>query len=214
MNNGLSLSFILSCRDKLKHAAFTMIELLVVIVIIGILSGMGIAQYKQMVRKAQIAKELAELKQDLTNANLSRIDLQDKHATEEEEMAQARIERDVVVKAIQVTRNILQKPVREITGHNCYACLCRGRDLSNMPDNSPCLHYWNKLRTEMEKATGIDLSLLKRDIWGIPHLIDENQGERGLNCSRDTIYIIGRDKVLEADEWMRIPLYKPLCPSG
>ncbi|PID70474.1 hypothetical protein CSB37_02185 [bacterium DOLZORAL124_38_8] len=40
-----------------------MIELLVVIVIIGILAGMGIAQYKQTVYKAQEAKALAEMAQ-------------------------------------------------------------------------------------------------------------------------------------------------------
>ena len=43
-------------KIKTKSKAFTLIELLVVIVIIGILSGIGIASFRDYTNKAELAK--------------------------------------------------------------------------------------------------------------------------------------------------------------
>ncbi|PID70790.1 hypothetical protein CSB37_00370 [bacterium DOLZORAL124_38_8] len=60
--NRTALAFKQFARGLVK--GFTLIELLVVIVIIGILSGMGIAQYNSYVDKAQRAKLSAQITQE------------------------------------------------------------------------------------------------------------------------------------------------------
>ncbi|PID70660.1 hypothetical protein CSB37_01070 [bacterium DOLZORAL124_38_8] len=65
-------------QSLFKALGFTLIELLVVIVMIGILSGMGIAQYKKYTEKARLAKAQAAAVQFKHQALAANASLNDK----------------------------------------------------------------------------------------------------------------------------------------
>ncbi|MDQ1284213.1 MAG: hypothetical protein QG620_561 [Patescibacteria group bacterium] len=148
-----------------KQKAFTLIEILIVIAIIGILAAVV-----------------------LVSLNSSRD--KSKYAKAEQEMAQ-------FAKAMEMAQIMTRKPLREITGSNHSAGPCfasSGKYLKDIPDTDPCYTSWVSAITKLGVAAGTDLSDLKRDPWGSPYMLDENEGEFSTNpCRLDKVFTAGPD---------------------
>lgn len=150
-------------KENNKNKGFTLIELLFVIAIIGILSSVVLASLGSARNNSKYARTQAELRN--------------------------------FIKIIEIARGESSKTLLEITGSGCSRCACSG-DLRNISDTSTCYLNWVNVLTKVQTASdGIvsGLDRLKRDPWGSPYLLDENEGEGG-NCARiDNIRTAGPD---------------------
>jgi prepilin-type N-terminal cleavage/methylation domain-containing protein len=162
-----------------KKSGFTLIELLVVISIIGLLSSIVLTNLAQAKRKAQYAKAQAEITQ------LQQVFL-------------------IVTGETGRVLGVERRPGRPpgITESGSTSWLCREvagapADLRNLPDDHPCMQNWISALTKIEQTSGgmfTDLSRFRRDPWGSPYILDENEGEQAADpCRRDWIGTVGAD---------------------
>lgn len=162
------------------NRGFTLIELLVVVAIIGLLSSVVFASLNS-----------AKLK-----AMYSRTQLEQKN----------------FINIVEIVRGESNKTLRQITGSGCSLCtVCEG-DLRNIPDSHACYTRWINVLDKLQLSSGglvEGLDKMKRDPWGSPYLVDENEGEFPANCPRkDTIRTAGADGVRSTsdDQSYTIPL--------
>ena len=111
------------------------------------------------------------------------------------------------------------KTLLEITGSGCSDCVCRGRDIRNIPTSDSCYTQWLSALTAIQNATagtvlGIDNML--RDPWGSPYTLDENEREGTPpppDCRLDTIRSAGPDGIWgnSDDGGYTVPLSRD-CP--
>jgi len=150
-------------QAKQKYeAAFTIVELLIVIVVIGILAAIIIVAYNGVQANARTAK----INEDI--ANLQKAIL-----------AARNTQGDVAL------RYVTQSTA---TGANCWS-KSSGTDLAALPTTDGCWTAYFSALSKISAASGINVTKLV-DPWGRPYYIDENEGE-GANpptaCTKDNI---------------------------
>ncbi|MDP4011661.1 MAG: prepilin-type N-terminal cleavage/methylation domain-containing protein [Candidatus Roizmanbacteria bacterium] len=151
---------------RLNVGGFTLIELIVVIGIIGILATIGMSSYANIQKKAKETKVASDLKE--------------------------------IKKAIESARITTGQTLGQITGNYCSACsTCWGAgDLRKVPDSHLCAVRWLNAVTTISTKGLIGVEDIRRDSWGSPYWLDENDGEYAGNlCRIDTIASPGPDGI-------------------
>ncbi len=125
----------------------------------------------------------------------------------------AKIEADLApfIKAVQLGRILEEKTLREITGNGCSDCVCRtGEIIYNFPETHSCKTNWEDLLNRLSESSNIDLENIKRDPWGSPYLLDENEGESESNlCRRDKLRSAGPDGIVGTADDIKSPIEIP-----
>jgi prepilin-type N-terminal cleavage/methylation domain-containing protein len=140
-----------------KQPAFTIVELLIVIVVIGILATISIIAYtgiQQSARKAKINADLTQL------------------------------EKAIIVARNNTGKTFGEITGVYYTLAACMS-LAAGTDVASLPDTHSCKSRYQLTLTRISDASGINVKSLL-DPYGRPYLIDENEGEGG-NCNRDVV---------------------------
>lgn len=155
-----------------KQTGFTIVELLIVIVVIGILAAITIVAYSGIQDRAQRSR----ISSDLRNLE---------HA-----IHLARNDRATVLGTI--TGNF----------GTASACVSKanGIDLAALPRTDSCWTTYLSTLDLISTASGQNVRNLV-DPWGRPYFIDENESEGGVsNCTKDSIGAYKRPHV--ATDWM------------
>ena len=145
-----------------KQTGFTIVELLIVIVVIGILAAITIVAYNGVQDRANKAKISSDIRQ-ITSAI---------HAARQME-----------------GKNLRDITVSNSTGSPCWS-KATDTDLATLPDTDTCITTYKLTLSRLSAASQANLPDL-RDPWGRPYLIDENEGEGG-GCGRDTVAVFKR----------------------
>ena len=123
--------------------------------------------------------------------------------------AKAQIEMNEFVKTAIIAQGESGKTLLEITGSGCSDCVCRGRDIRNIPTSDSCYTQWLSALTAIQNATA-------GTVLGIdsPYTLDENEREGGpTDCRLDTIRSAGPDGIWgnSDDGGYTVPLSRD-CP--
>lgn len=94
-----------------------------------------------------------------------------------------------IFKQIEVARNDYNVPLISLGG-GCSDCACRtGTDLSALSSSHACI-------TSMASFFSvIGMSVLPRDPWGSPYLMDENEMESGGCATHDALFSAGPNRI-------------------
>lgn len=143
----------------MRQRGFTIVELLIVIVIVGILAAVVIVAYTGIQDRARAAKIQADEK-SLVKAIISARDSTGKTL-------------------LDITGNIW-------TADNCYS-QPNGTDLAALPVADACWATYLQALEDISIASGSNVRNMK-DPWGRPYYIDENEGEDTVSpCQEDII---------------------------
>lgn len=157
-------------RKIKKHKSFTLIELLIVIAIIGILASIILVSLRNAIERARYARVQQELGQ--------------------------------LSKAVSIAKITTGKYLWQISDVYTYRSCVGAGDLRNIPITSPCYLAWQTTLEKIEDILGDPgaLTVLKRDPWGSPYLIDENEGENGeTDCRHDVVFTAGPNGLIDED---------------
>lgn len=142
----------------MKRSGFTIVELLVVIVVIGILASITVVSYSGVTVRSQKAKVIADISQ--------------------------------IKQAITMAREAESKVLGQITGNFASASSCvskaDGTDLATLSRSDSCWVNYKNALSKISTASGVNITNIV-DPWGRPYFIDENEGEGGSSCNKDTI---------------------------
>lgn len=141
-----------------KQAGFTIVELLIVIVVIGILAAITIVAYNSIQDRARSAQVSADM-QNLDKATRA-----------------ARISSNGALRYVTLSA---------ATGGPCWA-KPDGTDLAALPKTDTCWTYYLTALDKISTASGMNVRNLV-DPWGRPYYIDENEDEPAGSCRDDTI---------------------------
>jgi prepilin-type N-terminal cleavage/methylation domain-containing protein len=146
--------------SKLKQTGFTIVELLIVIVVIGILAALVISaltQAQEKARQAKIDTDLSALEEAITVAR----------------------EAQGGVALRYVTGSTA-------TGGGCWS-QAAGTNLASLSPTNSCWTTYKATLLAISNASGTNVKDLI-DPWGYPYMIDENELENSpTNCTKDTI---------------------------
>ncbi len=143
----------------MRQRGFTIVELLIVIVIIGILAALVIAAYQGIQDKARMAKI------DTDKTNLTKAIIAARESTGKT--------------LYEITGN-------DWTANSCFT-KPDGTDLAALPQSDQCWTDYNNAINTISAASSANLKNLK-DPWGRPYYIDENEGVDSLDpCQEDQI---------------------------
>jgi len=145
-------------RKESPHG-FTIVELLVVIVVIGILAAITIVSYSGIQTRAQISK----INDDL-----------------------ALLSKAIQAARIVNGKTLLQMDGYNYSAGRCTSH-ASGTDLAALPRTDICWSQYLADLNAISQASGISVQNLV-DPWGRPYSIDENEGESG-GCSKDFINV-------------------------
>ena len=111
--------------------------------------------------------------------------------------AKVQAELQEFVKAATIAQGETGKVLGQITGSYCSGCQCPGwtgaGDIRNISDTSSCAVRWYSDLAAIQSASGVGgLTQMKRDPWGSPYVLDENELEGGA-CNHDSIESAGPD---------------------
>lgn len=140
-----------------QRRAFTIVELIVVITVIGIIAAISLMSYSGVQRKAQISKINSDLRL------FSRV------------VQSARLINSKTLG--QITGNYYSAGV-------CFS-KASGTDLATLPRSDSCWTRYLTTLDLISSSSGINIRNLI-DPWGRPYAIDENEGEAGA-CTKDSI---------------------------
>ena len=140
---------------------FTIVELLIVIVVIGVLAAITIVAYNGVQDRAKQAKIAGDIKTIVTAIHAAR----------------------------QSTGKNLGNITNSYgTGGGCWS-KPDGTDLATLPSTDGCMTTYKTALNAISSSSGAQLGDL-RDPWGRPYLIDENEGEGSpTNCTKDTVAV-------------------------
>lgn len=144
-------------RKQKDSTGFTIVELLIVIVVIGILAAITIVSFNGVQAKAQQAKITSDLTQ---------------------------LEKAII--AARNTQSTTLMGLTG-SGYSYATCTSKaaGTDFSTLPKNDTCWTQYTNDLAKISTASGINVNNLT-DPWGRPYFIDENEGEGG-GCGKDTL---------------------------
>lgn len=140
-----------------KFNAFTIVELLVVIVVIGILASITVVSYSGVQAKAQYNK----MKSDI-----------------------AQLSKAVQIARTLDSKTLGQITTSYYSAGGCFP-KPNGTDLAALPDTDACWVSYLRFLNNVSNASGINIRGIV-DPWGRPYAVDENEGENG-NCYPDSI---------------------------
>lgn len=152
-----------SSGNKRPSLGFTIVELLIVIVVIAILAAVTIMSYNGITARAQQSK----IAEDMANLQ----------------------------KSIMVARENTGKTTTSITGNGYTAGSCvskaAGTDFAALVRTDSCWTAYLSALDKISTASGISVRQLV-DPWGRPYFIDENEGEGGTSCNKDSMAVYVR----------------------
>ncbi len=177
-------------KKRFRLKAFTLIELLVVMSIISLLSSVGLVSVSQVRTKVQVSRAQQEMRQ--------------------------------IVNAITIARDQSDKLMWEIdSGAPMFAQFSSACTTACLPEcSSPndlrntsgtCYTLWSGVLDAIEANSGgifPNLDIFRRDVWGSPYVIDENEGTSGYQCGTDYIRSGGPDGIQTGggdDVVLRVP---------
>jgi prepilin-type N-terminal cleavage/methylation domain-containing protein len=140
-----------------QQKGFTIVELLIVIVVIGILAAIVIVAYQGVQAKAQQAKmdhDIVELVKAISVARTSS------------------------------SKTLMQVTGNGFTAGSC-SSKPTGTDLAALPRTDACWVKYMSALQAISDASSINVTGIV-DPWGRPYFIDENEGEAG-GCSTDRL---------------------------
>lgn len=146
---------------KQKQSGFTIVELLIVIVVIGILAALVLTSYSNAQTKARQAKIDTDLEAIEKAVKVARVS-----------------QGDVALRSVTGSN---------ATGGACWGKTA-GTDLSGLPSTDGCWTNYKAALTAIANASGSNGIKDLVDPWGYPYMIDENEQEgSATNCTPDQI---------------------------
>lgn len=159
LNNLATLSYDAKSSLIRTQRGFTIVELLIVIVIIGILAAISIVAYNTVQEKARTAK----IQQDISQ-----------------------LIKAVTIARNNTGKTLFSITGSYSTYYTC-AQKAVGTDLAALPATDSCWTNYIQTLNRISDASGVDVRGIK-DPWNRPYSIDENEGENG-NCNRDFVAV-------------------------
>ncbi len=153
---------------KRKRFGFTIIELMVVIVVIGVLAGLSIMAYNRVIDNARSTQRETDMNQLIKAITIAR--------------------KNSGKTLGEITGTYSSSLYCTGTAYNT-----SGAEPRDLPKTHLCwTQYYHDLE-EIGKNSGVDISPLRKgDSRGNPYALDENEGQGGNLCSTDLIlYFIG-----------------------
>ena len=151
-----TLAFRSSSRATVS-SAFTIVELLIVIVIIAILAAVTIVSYQGITARAQQSK----IQTDLTN-----------------------LEKAIILARENTGKPLKDITISGYTGSSCNSKTV-GTDLASLSKSDSCWTVYASSLDKISVASNMNVRQLV-DPWGRPYFIDENEGESS-NCSKNDV---------------------------
>lgn len=166
-----------------KRYGFTIVELLVVIVIIGILAAITIVAFNGVQNRAHQSKIDADIATIVKAVHLARTNNSSNLIT---------------ITGIYTEEHCMNQ--------------VSGTDLAALPQTHECWTKYNEALNDVSVASGMDIRNIK-DPWGRPYYFNENEGEGSwATCWQDVMGVYSRPFVQStATTIQTIPLYTTAC---
>ncbi len=166
------------------NKAFTLLEIVIVLGIIGVIATVGAASFRSTIDDTRVSRAETDLK-DIKKG-----------------VESARVKSGQLFG--QITGNYCSF---------CNACNT-GTDLRDVPATHACMVRWTNILNTVSAAGYGDIMDYERDPWGSPYVVDENDGEYVSNpCRKDWIRSVGPDGIYATGDDIIIYLatYHPSC---
>ena len=168
-----------------KQTGFTIVELLIVIVIIGILAAITVVAYSNIQQRAnnsKIASDLAQIQKAIITA---------------------RSNKESPLFAISPN------------GAPEGSCIAKasGTDLATLPKTDTCWTGYLNFLTAVSDASYVNINNIV-DPWGRPYYVNPNEDENTTShvCLKDQIGTYSQPFVKSTTNVINIPIYKTSCP--
>lgn len=192
----MSMTMCLQTKRKIHSSnAFTIVELLIVIVVIAILAAISVVAYNGVQARAQQSK---------INSDLGQL---------QKAISGARINAGVSLRYVTGcthTGGAISNCSVGSSPDSCYHAPS-GTDLKTL---SQCITQYNLTLTRISDASGIDVKNLL-DPWGRPYYIDENEQEPSpTSCTRDKIAVYALPHVTNSQVALQNQILIPNSIAG
>ncbi len=170
-------------RTKTSSTGFTIVELLIVIVVIGVLAAITVVAFNGVQDRAQQSKIDSDIATIVKAVHLART--------------------NVDTNLFTITG--------DYTDEHCFNQVS-GTDLAALPQTHECWTKYHAALDDVSNASGMNIRDLK-DPWGRPYYFNENEGEGSwATCTQDTMGVYSRPFVQStATVVQSIPLHTTAC---